>query len=300
MNYPLVVATSLASTVFFAISTVLKHRSATGLPAGPGMAAARAGRFIAATVTHRWWLAGLAADAGGLTFQAYALHIGAVSVVQPLLVTSLLTSLVINHVSSRSRIRRQELGWGAVLVLAIVGFLTVSGASSPHLRHDAPDRGSAAISGALAILLALGCVAVSRRLVHSRRAAVLGVAVGTLYACTAVLIKATTEVLANGGPGAMLTSWQLPLLVVCGAAGLLLNQLAFGAAPLNASLPVIATVDPLLSVALGVIIYDEQLRTGPLVVTAEAVILVGLVVAVNALSRLNAASDEPGATRPLD
>jgi hypothetical protein len=300
VSYPLVVATSLTSTVFFAVSTVLKHRTATSLPKGTGMAAARAGRFVASTLTHRWWLAGLVADAGGLALQAYALHIGAVSVVQPLLVTSLLTSLVISHLSRRTRISRQEFGWGAVLVLVIGGFLTVSGASSPHLNHEAPDRWPAAISAALAAMIAVGCLYWSRRLVGRRRAAVLGIAVGTVYAWTAVLIKATTEVLANGGLIAMLTSWQLPVLIVCGAAGLLLNQLAFGAAPLNASLPVIATVDPLLSVALGVIVYDERLRTGPLVVAAEAVLLVGLALAVNALSRLNAASDDQRPGPPED
>ena len=101
MNYPLVVAASLASTVFFAVSTVLKHHSATRLPATRGNSAVRAGRFVTSTLRSPWWLGGMAADGGGLTLQAYALHIGAVSVVQPLLVTALLTSLVTSHVSTR-------------------------------------------------------------------------------------------------------------------------------------------------------------------------------------------------------
>ncbi|MEO7070991.1 MAG: DMT family transporter [Nostocoides sp.] len=298
MNYPLVVATSLASTSFFAVSTVLKHHSATTLPAGRGTAVARVAHFIAATISHRWWLGGLVADAAGLGFQAYALHIGAVSVVQPLLVTGLLTSLAINHLTRGTRISPRELGWGAALVLALVGFLVVSGASSPHLHQEVADRGVAVIAAALAVALALTCIALARRVPAGRRAALLGVAVGTLYAFTAVLIKAATTVLANAGLWAMLTSWQLLVLLVCGAAGLMLNQLAFRAGPLNTSLPVIATVDPLLSVALGVSIYDEQLRAGPVELAAEAVLLLGLAVAAIALSRLNADSDQPTTSHP--
>lgn len=291
MNYPLVVAASLASTVFFAVSTVLKHHGARRLPSAPGGMAVRARRFVASTLTDRWWLGGMAADAGGLGFQAYALHIGAVSIVQPLLVTALLTSLVISHLSSGTRITRQELRLGALLVAALVGFLAISGASSPAHHQQAPDRGAAVISGSLAVAVALMCVAMARRVPSDRRAALLGVAVGTLYAFTAVLIKATTAVLADKGLQAMLTSWQLLALLACGAVGLLLAQLAFRAGPLNTSLPVIATIDPLLSVALGVAVYDEQLRTGPAAVAAQTVLLIALAVAVTKLSRLNAAGE---------
>lgn len=89
----------------------------------------------------------------------------------------------------------------------------------------------------------------------------------------------------------MLTSWQLLVLLACGAVGLLLAQLAFRAGPLNTSLPIIATIDPLLSVALGVAVYDEQLRSGVVAVAAQTVLLVALAVTVIKLSRLNAAAE---------
>ncbi|MFC8503748.1 DMT family transporter [Pedococcus sp. NPDC057267] len=299
MNYPLVVATALASTVFAAVSTALKHHSATALSSTPsGPARVRTGRFLASTLRHRWWLAALVADAVGFTLQGFALHLGAVSVVQPLLVTALLTSLVITHVSQRTPMSRREWGWGALLVASLVGFLVVSGASSPQLRPQAADRGPAAVCAALALLLAVACVLAARRGPARRRAPLLGIAVGTLYACTAVLIKATTEVWGNSGPVAMLSSWQLPVLVVTGVSGLLLAQLAFRAGPLHTSLPVIATVDPLLSVLLGVVVYDEQLRTGAGPVAAQVGLLAGLAVAAVALSRLNADQAEGASAAP--
>ena len=298
MNYPLVVAASFAATVFFAISTVLKHRSAMMLPTGRGKTSVRASRFVGSTLTNPWWLGGMAADAGGLGLQAFALHIGALSVVQPLLVTALLTSLIISHLSAGTRITRQELGLGALLVLVLIGFLIVSGASSPSLPRQPVDRGAAVVAGGLAVVVALTCVVIARRVPSDRRSALLGVAVGTLYACTAVLIKAATEVLANKGLSAMLTSWQLVVLLICGTAGLLLAQLAFRAGPLNTSLPVIATIDPLLSVALGVAVYDEQLRSGPVAVAAQAVLLIALAVTVIKLSRLNAAAESHVSAAP--
>ena len=92
-----------------------------------------------------------------------------------------------------------------------------------------------------------------------RSAALLGVAVGAIYAATAALFKSLTDI-ALQGPLPLLTSWQLYTVIVVGAGGLLLNQLAFQAGPLAASLPAIATVDPLLSIVIGVVVYDERIR----------------------------------------
>jgi uncharacterized membrane protein len=106
-----------------------------------------------------------------------------------------------------------------------------------------------------------------------------------LYALNATLIKACTNVLVHG-PVALAASWQLYLLVVTGAVGLLLNQLSYQAGPLAASLPAITVVDPLLAVLLGVVIYDENLRHTPLAIGCEVAFLGLLVLAASALTRL--------------
>jgi drug/metabolite transporter (DMT)-like permease len=285
---PVVVA-SLLATLFFSLSTALKHRSATTLAhSGSERGAARLGQFVVATLSHRWWIAGLLADAGGLALQAFALHVGEVSVVQPLLVTALLFSLIISHRVAGTRMTPAELRWGAVLVVALVGFLVISGAATNHSPHAEADRWPAFFSGVGAAAVALVCLAVARRLPHGRRAAMIGVAVGTVYACTAVLIKAVTNIMTSHGLVALLTSWQLPVLVVAGAGGILLAQLAFRSGPLTASLPAMASLDPLLSVALGIIVYDEHLRTGAGAVTGEILSLAALAAAAIALSRVPA------------
>ena len=120
----------------------------------------------------------------------------------------------------------------------------------------------------------------------------MGIAVGTVHACGAALIKSCTNV-ATSGVVALLTSWQLYLFLLAGGAGLLLTQLAFQAGPLSASLPAITTVDPLLSVVIGVWVYDERLKAGPGSVVTEVLCLVLLSVSAVRLSRVQAAAEQP-------
>jgi drug/metabolite transporter (DMT)-like permease len=294
-----VVPAALGATVFFALSTGLKHRSA-GQPPVAGMSARRStGQFLLATARHPLWLGGIGADVGGFALQVVALHLGALAVVQPLLITALLFSLIVNHKIAGTRVSKRELAGGAALVAALVAFLVASGASSPHVTGPAQtaDRTPAvALALGSAAVLVL-CVLLASRLGGTRGTALLGVAVGVTYACTAALIKSCSDVALSAGPVALLTGWQLYLLVAAGATGLILSQLAFRAGPLRASLPAIATVDPLLSIAFGVLVYDEHLRTGTSAVLAELGCLLVLSAAVVYLSLIRGVQEAPERTR---
>jgi hypothetical protein len=58
--------------------------------------------------------------------------------------------------------------------------------------------------------------------------------------------------------------------------------MAFQAGPLAASLPATATTDPLVSVLLGVVVYDERLRSGvvPLLLSLLSLVLMSAAVAL--------------------
>jgi glucose uptake protein GlcU len=118
------------------------------------------------------------------------------------------------------------------------------------------------------------------------RAALLGVAVGAVYALTAALIKAASDVFAEHGLVALVSSWQLYALLLMGAAGQFLTQRAFQAGPITSSLPAISTVDPLLSVLIGVVVYHEVVHRGPLGGFVLLVLLLLLVTAVIQLGRV--------------
>jgi drug/metabolite transporter (DMT)-like permease len=294
MSMVAVVSASVGATACYALSTALKHRSTATVPETSGLAPRKLFRFATATARHPLYLAAILAGTVGLGLQVLALHIGALSVVQPLLTTALLFSLIAAHRIAGTRISARELRWGAMLVVALVGFMlaagTVHGRISPHAQHA--DRVPAVLAGVLAIALATSCVLTSRRLPRGGAAALMGVAVGTIHACGAALIKSCTNV-ATSGVVALLTSWQLYLFLLAGGAGLLLTQLAFQAGPLSASLPAITTVDPLLSVVIGVWVYDERLKGGPGSVVIEVFCLVLLSVSAVRLSRVQAAAEQP-------
>jgi drug/metabolite transporter (DMT)-like permease len=257
----LVIVLSLGSAFAFAISTNLKHSSAGQVPDFSRLRVRALARFVTATLSHPLWLAGIVTDAIGLALQVLALHLGALAVVQPLLVSGLLFSLLLRRRQGRP-VTGAEVRWALVLTGCLIGFLSLAG-TNPGAGGDGPDRLPAVVAAAAGVGLALACLLLAhRRRPAADAAALSGVAVGVVYAATAALLKGLTD-RAVHGPLVTLTSWQLYTVVVVGAIGLFLSQLAFQAGPLTASLPAMATVDPLLSIVVGVLVYDEHIHRGP-------------------------------------
>ena len=100
------------------------------------------------------------------------------------------------------------------------------------------------------------------------RASLLGVAVGISYATDAALLKTCSDRL-QSGLMTVFASWQLYAVVIVGAAGLFLCQLAYEAGPRHAS-PQSRPSTPLASVFIGVLLLLFVLVCG------LAVSLVGL------------------------
>jgi hypothetical protein len=279
----LVVVLSLSSAIAFAASSTLKHVSAGRAPDAQSLEPGKLGPFISVTVSHRLWQSGIVCDAFGLLFQVFALHLGALVVVQPLLISGLLFALLFRQRFEHHQITSRQLGWAAVLAAALAGFMALVVTSTSS--HDHADRLPAHVAAVIGGLLALACVELSRRQRSpSSSAALLGMAVGVIYAATAALVKAMTNI-AVRNPFALLISWQLYVVAVLGIAGLLLNQLAFQSGPITASLPATATIDPLLSIVVGVMVYDEHIRRGPGGGTVLIGLLLLLTVAVIQLAR---------------
>jgi drug/metabolite transporter (DMT)-like permease len=282
----LVAVLCLSAALAFAASSSLKHTSAAKAPDAQSLQPGRVGRFAWATLSHRLWLTGIAFDVVGLALQVVALHLGNLAFVQPLLITSLLFALIMRQRYEHHHITRTQVGWAVVLTAALGGFLLfVATGSGPQTA----DRLPAVVAGAVGAALAVTCVELGRRQqAQAYSAALLGVAVGVVYAATAALLKGITDI-AVRSPLEVLFSWQLYLVVALGLAGLLLNQLAFQAGPLTASLPASATVDPLLSVAVGVVVYDEHISRGP----GGGIILVLLVIVLGvAVTQLTRSPDQ--------
>lgn len=289
-----VIPVGLAAAFAFAVSSSLKHVSAGQVPDAQDLQPHKLLGLIRSTLAHPLWLGGIVADLVGLVLQVFALHLGALSVVQPLLVSGLLFALLLraryeHHISLR------EVAWAAVLTAALGGFLIISGTSRSTAAQA--DRGPALAAALIGVVLAFACVRLGRsQSSRGRAAALMGVALGAVYAATAALLKALTNI-GLRSPAALLTSWQLYTLILLGAFSLLLTQLTFQAGPLTASLPAMSTVDPLLSIAIGIVVYDEHLRSGPAAGAGLIGLLVILGTAILQLSRAGA-DHQPPTTEP--
>lgn len=289
-NEWLVVALSLAAAVAFAGSSTLKHSSAGQAPDAQSLRPSHLARFVRATVAHRLWLFAIACDVAGLTLQIVALHFGALAVVQPLLVSGLLFALMFRRLQARHHVERRQLGWALILACALGAFLALATPASSTADGESADRLPAIAAAVVGVALTLALTGLGRwQRSRTRSAALLGTAVGIIYAATAALLKALTDIATTHGLLQVVSSWQLYCVVALGAVGLLLNQLTFQAGPIAAGLAATAAIDPLLSIVVGVLVYDERISRGP----GGGVVLVVLVVALAlAVVQLARSSDE--------
>src|SRR4051794_14479403 len=132
------------------------------------------------------WLLGQAAWLVAFALQAVALHVGRLSVVQPVLVSELLFTLLIRRLVSRWPVRTAA--WGAAGLLGVsLGLFLV--AAEPRGGH--PDPTASAWVGAVVVTGGVTAVAVllARSGRPERRAACYAVAAAVLGALQAALIK---------------------------------------------------------------------------------------------------------------
>jgi multidrug transporter EmrE-like cation transporter len=84
---------------------------------------------------------------------------------------------------------------------------------------------------------------------------------------------------------AVFANWSPYVLVIVGAIGLFLVSNAFQAGPLAASQPSLTIVEPMMSAALGVLLFREHVHHDAGDLAIEVVLLVVMVVSVVLLAR---------------
>jgi hypothetical protein len=103
-----------------------------------------------------------------------------------------------------------------------------------------------------------------------------------MWALVATFIKATTDTLTQFGVGGMFTHWPVYALAVGGVAALFLEQAALHVGPLRVSQPFLVIIDPIVSIALSLWLFEESFTSdaGVLAVAAVAfaVMCAGVVV----------------------
>jgi drug/metabolite transporter (DMT)-like permease len=257
-------------------------------------------RLVVYLFRNPLWLSGWIALAGAFIFQALALHAGAMSVVQPLLVTELVFALVLRRTWLRQPIRPVT-WWAATLTCASLAVFLVT--SEPQGGHPFPDShewiaACAVIVGCAAALALLGT-----RGPPARRAALLGSATAAMWALVATFIKTMTETLSQFGVAGLFAHWPVYALAAAGLATEFLQQATLHAGPLSVSQPFLVIVDPIVSVALSVWIFDEYFTEDALRLTLGAASFAAMCVSVAVLTRtapatMSAPAEPPARSAP--
>jgi uncharacterized membrane protein len=269
MVYVLAVAAALSN----ALCSVFQRMGVEDAPEDTTMRLS----LLAHAIRRGIWLLGFCFMICAFLLQAFALHIGRLSVVQPILTMELLFLVAILGTYFRFSISvREWIGAGAI-AFGLSGFLFFA---APGGGDQVPTNlGWVVVGGSATAVIAIAVVA-TRWGPRWWQAAMFGSAAAVSYAFTAALIKVVSDYAANDWV-TMFEHWQTYGVVVFGLLGLFLTQNAFHAGPLAASQSTLVLVDPLVSICIGIALFGDSLRTsgpyGPLEALSLLVMFMGAV-----------------------
>jgi drug/metabolite transporter (DMT)-like permease len=282
---------ALIAAFLFAMASVLQQRAAATVPDEDALKASLVTRLLKQPI----WLAGFGLDAAGYLTQAVALAFGTLIIVQPLLVTMLLFALPLSARFAGRRLARTDWLWAGLLTAGLGAFLIIGDPTAGL------DRGNTARWLVMLVVLypivgALVASAAARR--GATRALLLGAAAGLCYGITDALTKSVVRGF-DDGIGGVLDNWETWLLVITIISGAFLQQSAYQAGGLRASLPAITGLEPVVGILLGIVVYEESFRVHSLIGWVLLVLSAAVaVVAALALARRAGEQEEsvPAAT----
>jgi drug/metabolite transporter (DMT)-like permease len=263
----------LLAAAAYALGSVLQRRGAISAPRAQHL---RLG-LIVDLLRRPVWLAGIASMIVGVALQALALHGGAISLVEPILVAELPLTLLFAALIFRARIDRRTGLAIVVMSLALSGLLFLARPTGGHVGHVTALAWilSLVATGGFIVVL----VAIALPSPPAGRAALLGVASGVGHGLSATVLKAST-VLAAQDIVLMLSSWKPYAAIVAGGVSLYLYQVALQSGPLVAGQAGLNIVDPLSGAVFGVVLFGEEVRHGSFLAAevACALVLVGAII----------------------
>jgi drug/metabolite transporter (DMT)-like permease len=270
---------ALVAAFLFALAAALQQKGALNL-AGVSLAKPMS---LVRLAGQRMWLIGTVALLIGYAFQAAALDRGRLAVIQPLLVTTVVFALPLGWLLTNQHVGRREVGGAGVILLGLALFAVFGDPAGGNEDAQGYQWAIAIVvfSAICGVLLVYG-----RHGTLKTRAAVYGAVAGILFGLSASLTKPTVELL-HEGLGVMLSHWQCYALAVAGVLGFVLQQVSLGTGCLAPSVATVSVANPIVSVLLGIALFDERLsRPAWHVVVAVA----GLVLALGGATLISFAS----------
>jgi drug/metabolite transporter (DMT)-like permease len=264
---------ALISALCFALAAVGQHSVAAATPAASGTSNLR---LYLSLLRSPMWLSSTFGDLFGFALQAVALSLGAVSLVQPLLVTGLLLAIPISAAVDHRKVARAEIGGALLCCVGLGAFLIAA----------QPGEGAGKLTGHDGFLLAVTVVPivavlllVGLRFKGLARAVSLALSAGALFGVCAPLISAIVHDIYHP------FGWPLIVVAVCGVGGFLLQQSAYQSGSLPAPLAVLTIAEPFVAVTLGVALLHEDLDAGAVSMGVIGAAIVAVIAGVIIVAR---------------
>jgi drug/metabolite transporter (DMT)-like permease len=280
------IVVALAAAFLYALASVFQQWEAELQPADQALRPV----LLARLAKKPRWVLGLGFDVAGYGVQWLALSWGSLVVVQPLLVVGVLFALPIKALMTPYRMH----GWDWIgCVLTTAGLAVFLAVSDPTNSQANVSTFTWALVLCVAAALALLLVIVGRDHGPRWKSMAYGTGGGIIYGVCAALTKSCAHLLSLGVAN-LFESWQPYVLVLGGLSGMILAQSAFQAGPLDASLPTLSATDPIVSIVIGLVAFDEALRGGALATTLEIVSFAVMVGGIFMLAHTEAVNSVQG------
>ncbi|HET7329080.1 MAG TPA: DMT family transporter [Nocardioidaceae bacterium] len=260
---------ALGAALLFGIGSVVQQRVAFDAPPGKSLRLS----LLWWLVRQPRWLIGVGTALVGNLLAGAALGLGSVALVQPLLVSRLLFALPLSAAWMQQRLSRRDWGGAVATAGGLAAFIAVG---QPEAGPETPAplwRWAVAAVAIGAITLTL--VVLARRLSPAHEAPMLGAGAGMLFGLQSGLTHNAVNSYLDDGLVALLSNWTTYTVAVTAVLGTLLAQSAYEMAPLPSSYPVLAAVEPLTGIGIGVGVLGGAISLGALPLTLE---LVGLAI----------------------
>lgn len=283
---------ALIAAFLFALAAALQQRGTFDLPT---ISLADPKSFVR-LLGQKWWLFGTLALLIGYLFQAGALDRGRLSVIQPLLVTTVVFALPLGYFLTRQHVGRREV-IGAIVIIVGLGLFIYFG--DPAGGNENASNGQWAFTIALLTVLSVLLIMLGGGGGLSKKAAVYGTVAGIMFGLSAALTAPTLDYL-HESVGTMLSHWECYALAVAGVGGFILQQVSLGTGRLAPSVATVSVANPIVGILIGILLLDERLsRPAWHVVVAVIGLTLALIGAVVISLAHEAGKDElPAADAP--
>jgi drug/metabolite transporter (DMT)-like permease len=267
------VGAALAASALYAVAVGLQALEARQVPTEHSLQVS----LLTRLVRRPLWLLGAATGFFGWVLQAFALSVAPLTLVEPILATSLVFVLLLGALALHEPVALHD----AVALLAVA--LGVAG-----LAVVAPARSETHSTGTTAILLLalLAAIAVAPLALRSSRRApkqIIAIAAGVAYGLVGLTTKFADDDL-SGGHRIALVAW-LCAIAIASALGVLNEMSALQQQPVTQVAPVVFGLNVIVPVMLAPVLAGESWRLPGAERSALLASLVAIVAGTVALSR---------------